>query len=107
MFQNSEGHDHWHWRYKHNFLNHLCFFKVGEMLSKYGHSMLPGGFPNKVTPDIDIIDQAVVRCYVPVVKIILYVLVIYKWLQVNFDVNTYAGLYVLFLDPVLCRVLDS
>ena len=34
--------------------------------------MLLGAFPDKVTPDIDFIDEAVVQCYnVPVVKIFL------------------------------------
>ena len=32
---------------------------------------LTGEFPVKFTPDIDFEDQAVVQCYVPVVKIIL------------------------------------
>ena len=55
-----------------NVLCHLHFFKVGEItLLKYGHLMLPGTFPHKVTPDIDFIDEAVVQCYVPVVKILL------------------------------------
>ena len=37
------------------------FFKVGEMVvSKSGHLMLPGAFPEKVTPDIDFKDEAVV-----------------------------------------------
>ena len=60
------------------------------MVSKYGHLMLPSGaFPDKVTPDIDFTDETVVQCDVPVVKILLQVLVIYKWLQINFEVNTY------------------
>ena len=29
--------------------------------------MLPGAFPDKVTPDIDFIDEAVVQCRVSVV----------------------------------------
>ena len=34
--------------------------------------MLSGAFPDKVTPDVDFIDQAVVQCYdIPVVKILL------------------------------------
>ena len=42
------------------------------MVSKYGHLMLPSGaFPDKVTPDIDFTDEAVVQCYVPLVKILL------------------------------------
>ena len=33
--------------------------------------MLPGAFPDKLTPDIDFIDEAVVQCYdVPVIKIL-------------------------------------
>ena len=44
-------------------LNHLHFLKVGEiMLPKYGHLILPGALPDKVTPDIDFIDEAVVQC---------------------------------------------
>ena len=27
---------------------------------EYGHSMLPGVFPDKVTPDIDFIDEAAI-----------------------------------------------
>ena len=39
---------------------------------KYGHLMVPGTFPDKVTPDIDFIDEVVVQCYnVPVLKILL------------------------------------
>ena len=41
------------------------------MLSKYGYLMLPGGFPDNATPDIDFIDESVVQCYVLVVKILL------------------------------------
>ena len=64
----------------HNFLSHLQFFKVSEiMVSKYGHLLLPSGaFPDKVTIDIDFTDEAVVQCDVPVVKILLQVLVVYK-----------------------------
>ena len=41
--------------------------------------MLPSGvFPDKVTTDIDFIGEIVVQCDVPVVKILLLVLVIYK-----------------------------
>ena len=59
----------------------------------------------KVTPDIDFIDEVIVHCYVPLLKILLQVLVIYE--KVNFDVNTYDGPYALFLDPVLAIVLFS
>ena len=49
------------------------------MVLKYGHLMLPSGvFPNKVTPDIDFAGEAVVQCDVPVLKILLQKLVIYK-----------------------------
>ena len=39
------------------------------MVSKYEHLRLPGAFPDKVTPDIDFIDEAVVECDAPVDKI--------------------------------------
>ena len=56
----------------HKVLSNLEFFKVGKiMLSKYGRLMLPGAFPDKVTPDIDCTDKAIVQCDVPVVKILL------------------------------------
>ena len=54
-----------------NFLSHLHFFIVGKIMLKYGHLMLPGAFPDKVNPDMDFIDEAVVQCYVPVVEILL------------------------------------
>ena len=40
--------------------------------------MPPGAFTDKITPDIDFTDEAVVDCDVPVVKILLWVLLIYK-----------------------------
>ena len=40
-------------------------------MPKYGHLMLTGAFPDKVTPYIDFKDEAVVQYYVPVVKILL------------------------------------
>ena len=43
---------------------------VGALFSKKC-SFWPGAFPDKVTPDIHFIDEAVVQYYVPVVKIIL------------------------------------
>ena len=56
----------------HNFLSHLQFFKVGEiMVSKCVHLLLLGEFTDKVTPDIDSSDEAVVQCDVPVVEILL------------------------------------
>ena len=48
------------------------------MVSKYWHLMLPRASPDKVTPDIDFTDEAVVQCDITVVKILLKVLVIYK-----------------------------
>ena len=36
-------------------------------LAKYGHLTLPGTVPDKVIPDIDFADEAVVHCDVPVV----------------------------------------
>ena len=60
----------------HNVFSHFQFFKVCEiMVSKYGHLMIPGGFPDKVTPDIDFTDEGVVQYDVTDVKILLWVLV--------------------------------
>ena len=73
------------------------------MVSKYGNLMLPGGFPDKVTFDIDFTDEAVVQCDVPVIQILLSVLLTYKWPQIHFDLNTYVP----FLEPVLFKVLAS
>ena len=51
-----------------NFLSHLQIFKVGEIvMSKYGHLIPREAFPDKVTPDIDFTDEAVVQCDAPVV----------------------------------------
>ena len=41
------------------------------MGSKYGRLMLPGAFPDKVTPDVGFTDEAVVQCDVLVVKVLL------------------------------------
>ena len=52
-------------------MNHLHFFKVGQVMSKYGHLILPREVPDKVTPDIGFIDEALVQYYdVPVLKIL-------------------------------------
>ena len=48
------------------------------MVPKYGHLLLPGAFPGKVIPAIDFKDEVVVQCVVPVVKIFMQVLLIYK-----------------------------
>ena len=48
------------------------------MVSKYEHLMLPGVFPDQVTPDIDFTDEVVGQCEVPVVKVLLQMPVIYK-----------------------------
>ena len=58
----------------HNFFesSNLQFFKVGEiMMLEYGHLILPGAFPDKVTPYINFKYEVVVQCDVPVVKILL------------------------------------
>ena len=34
-------------------------------MAKYGHLMLPGAFPDKVTLDIDLADETVGQCDVP------------------------------------------
>ena len=57
-------------------MSNLQFFKVGKtMVSKYEYLMLPGAFPDKVTPYIDFTDESVVQsdntCKVPVVKMLL------------------------------------
>ena len=56
-----EGNDHWHCRYI-TFSSHLQFFKVGKIMAwaNYGHLMLPAVFPDKVTPDSDFKNEAVV-----------------------------------------------
>ena len=42
------------------------------MLSEYdGHLMLLGEFPDKVTPDINCIEEAIAQCYVLVAKVLL------------------------------------
>ena len=38
---------------------------------EYGHLMLPGVFPDKVTSDIDFKDEGVVQCDVLAVKVLL------------------------------------
>ena len=57
------------------------------MAAKYEHFMVPGAFPDKETPDIDIADEAAVQCYVPVVNILFQKIVICKRSQINFDMN--------------------
>ena len=52
--------------------NLFAFFKVVEiMVSKYGHLMIPGAFPEKVVPNIHFTDEAVVQCDVSVLKTLL------------------------------------
>ena len=41
------------------------------MVSEYGNLMLPRAFPDKVIPDIDFTDEAVVQCDKPIVKTLL------------------------------------
>ena len=45
-----------------------------------------------MTPDIDFTDEVIIQHYVPVVKKLFYMLVIYKISQISFDVKTYGGL---------------
>ena len=45
---------------------------------KYGHLRLPGIFLDKLIADIIFKDEAVVQCYVPFVKFLLKMLVLYK-----------------------------
>ena len=59
----------------------------GVKLWEFGE--YPGAFADKVTADIDFTNEVVVQCDVPDVKTLFYVLVIYKWSQINFGVNTY------------------
>ena len=66
------------------------------MVSKYGHLMLPGVFPDQVTPDIDFTNEVVGQCEVQVVKILVQMPVIYKWSLINFVVNAYGGLMFCF-----------
>ena len=40
-------------------------------MANYGRLMLQGPFPDKVTADIDFIDEAVLQSDVPIVKILL------------------------------------
>ena len=56
--------------FAHSFLSPLQFFKVGEImtLAKYEQLMLPGASADKVTPDNDFTDQAVVQCGILVLK---------------------------------------
>ena len=41
------------------------------IVSEYGRLMLAGVFPDKMTPDIEFTDKAVVQCDVSVVKLLL------------------------------------
>ena len=41
------------------------------MVSIHGHLILPVVFPDKITLVINFIDEAVIQCNVPVVKILL------------------------------------
>ena len=51
---------------------------AAKMAAKYEHLMLPEALSDKATGDIAFTDEAVVQCDVSVVKILFYVLVIYK-----------------------------
>ena len=49
----------------------LAFWPTLSAALDFSNMPWPGAFPEKVTPDINFIDEAVVQCYVPVVKILL------------------------------------
>ena len=46
-------------------------FKVNKETLEQGVKQLPGAFSDKVTPDIDFTDEAVVQFDAPVVRILL------------------------------------
>ena len=52
-------------------MSHLHFFKSGGDNVVEIWFDATGEFPVKDPPDIDFIDEAVVQCYVPVVKMLL------------------------------------
>ena len=58
---------------------------------KYGYLTLPGASSDKVNPDIDFANVAVVQCNVPIVQIRLLMMVIYKESEISFDVNEYLN----------------
>ena len=60
-------------------------------LMKYGYLTLPGASSDKVNPDIDFANVAVVQCNVPIVQIRLLMMVIYKESEISFDVNEYLN----------------
>ena len=41
------------------------------MVSQYRDLMLSGAFPDKVSPDIDFTDEAVLQCDISAIKILL------------------------------------
>ena len=88
--------------------SHLQFFKVGEiMVSNISIWCYQGHF-QRVTPDIDSKDEDIFQCYVPLVKILLYMLVIYKWSQINFDMKPYGCLiYCISMQFCVCIVSVS
>ena len=49
--------------------------------------MVPRGFSLNFTLDNNFTDEVGVRYNVPVVKILLQMMAINKWLQINFDIN--------------------
>ena len=53
------------------FSKKVPFFANIERCHKFIEMFWLGAFPDKVTPDIDFIDEVVNQCYVTVVKIVL------------------------------------
>lgn len=65
--------------------------------------MLPWTFSDKLNPDIDFINEAVVQSNVSVAKILLQGIMIYKWSQMNLIRKTNG----LILDLISYMVLNS
>ena len=84
-------------RIKISCLKSLYLFQSGQNNAvKIWAFHLPGAFPD-IYYDIDYTDETVAQCDIPVILILLCVLIIYKWPQINSYLNTYG----LFLDPIL------
>ena len=65
----------------------------------------PGGFPDKVNTDTDVIDEAVVQCYLSSCKDTFVGAGNLQMITSKFWSEYLSGPYVLFLDPVLCIAL--
>ena len=65
----------------------------------------PGEFPDKVNTDIDVIDEALVQCYLTSCKNTFVGAGNLQMITSKFWSEYLSGPYVLFLDPVLCIAL--